>query len=45
MDLPAGFFVRRVSTLFAGRRDITHKGKGEPHPTATYEHELFKLFD
>ncbi len=24
----------------SGRRDITKKGEGKPHPTVTYEHEL-----
>lgn len=27
-------------TLASGRRDITLKNKGKPHPTPTYEHEL-----
>lgn len=39
MDLPQ-LFVEASEHSIAGRRDITRKGKGEPHPTATYEHEL-----
>ncbi|NLQ18497.1 helix-turn-helix domain-containing protein [Marinomonas sp. M1K-6] len=39
MDLPQ-LFVEASDYSIAGRRDITRKGKGEPHPTATYEHEL-----
>ncbi|WP_438464274.1 helix-turn-helix domain-containing protein [Marinomonas sp. PE14-40] len=39
MDLPQ-LFVETTPNSIAGRRDITRKGSGEPHPTATYEHEL-----
>lgn len=39
MDLPQ-LFVETSEHSIAGRRDITRKGKGQPHPTATYEHEL-----
>lgn len=39
MDLPQ-LFVEAQEHSMAGRRDITRSGEGEPHPTATYEHEL-----
>ena len=39
MDLPQ-LFVEVQEHSMAGRRDITRSGEGEPHPTATYEHEL-----
>ncbi|MDB4837470.1 XRE family transcriptional regulator [Marinomonas sp.] len=39
MELPQLFVEARESSI-AGRRDVTRKGRGEPHPTATYEHEL-----
>ncbi|RUM53981.1 MAG: transcriptional regulator [Marinomonas sp.] len=39
MDLPQ-LFVEAQEHSMAGRRDITRYGEGEPHPTATYEHEL-----
>ncbi|MGO3343878.1 MAG: helix-turn-helix domain-containing protein [Marinomonas sp.] len=39
MDLPQ-LFVEASEYSIAGRRDVTRKGRGEPHPTATYEHEL-----
>ena len=39
MDLPQ-LFVEAQEHSMAGRRDITRSGAGEPHPTATYEHEL-----
>ncbi|GAB3482524.1 helix-turn-helix domain-containing protein [Marinomonas epiphytica] len=42
MDLPQ-LFVESSEFSIAGRRDITRKGKGEPHPTATYEHELLNF--
>jgi mannose-6-phosphate isomerase-like protein (cupin superfamily) len=42
MDLPQ-LFVEASEHSIAGRRDITRKGKGEPHPTATYEHELLNF--
>ncbi|PMH43242.1 transcriptional regulator [Vibrio sp. 10N.286.49.B3] len=29
-----------VKTAAVGRRDLTQKGEGKPHPTPTYEHEL-----
>ncbi|RDL42953.1 transcriptional regulator [Marinomonas piezotolerans] len=39
MELPQ-LFVETKEHSIAGRRDITKAGQGEPHPTATYEHEL-----
>ncbi|ADZ91740.1 helix-turn-helix domain-containing protein [Marinomonas mediterranea] len=42
MDLPQ-LFVESSDQSIAGRRDITRKGKGEPHPTSTYEHELLNF--
>lgn len=42
MDLPQ-LFVEASEYSIAGRRDVTRKGKGEPHPTATYEHELLNF--
>lgn len=42
MDLPQ-LFVEASEHSIAGRRDVTRKGKGEPHPTATYEHELLNF--
>ncbi|MCV2403070.1 XRE family transcriptional regulator [Marinomonas sp. C2222] len=39
MELPQ-LFVEASESSIAGRRDITRKGKGESHPTSTYEHEL-----
>ncbi|WP_191603148.1 helix-turn-helix domain-containing protein [Marinomonas algicola] len=39
MDLPQ-LFVETSEHSISGRRDVTKKGKGVPHPTITYEHEL-----
>lgn len=41
IDIPQ-LFTRPVKTESngSGRRDITRKGEGTPHPTVTYEHEL-----
>ncbi|TBR44745.1 XRE family transcriptional regulator [Marinomonas agarivorans] len=39
MDLPQ-LFVEASPNSIAGRRDVTRKGEGALHPTATYEHEL-----
>jgi uncharacterized cupin superfamily protein len=33
-------FEPPVKKQASGRRDITLKGEGKPHPTPTYEHEL-----
>lgn len=42
MDLPQ-LFVETKEHSIAGRRDVTKAGEGEPHPTATYEHELLSF--
>lgn len=42
MDLPQ-LFVETQEHSIAGRRDITRNEAGEPHPTATYEHELLSF--
>ncbi|WED24542.1 XRE family transcriptional regulator [Vibrio sp. JC009] len=39
IDMPQ-LFEPPKSQVATGRRDITPKGQGKPHPTATYEHEL-----
>lgn len=33
-------FEPQKKNLATGRRDLTRKGQGKPHPTPTYEHEL-----
>lgn len=40
IDIPQLFAQPRSGAKPAGRRDITRKGEGKPHPTPTYEHEL-----
>lgn len=40
IDIPQLFSQPRSGAKPAGRRDITRKGEGKPHPTPTYEHEL-----
>ena len=40
IDLPQLFTEPSNSAQPSGRRDITRRGEGRPHPTATYEHEL-----
>ncbi|MGB2079025.1 MAG: helix-turn-helix domain-containing protein [Vibrio sp.] len=39
MDIPQIFEPPKQAAA-VGRRDITLKGQGQPHPTVTYEHEL-----
>ncbi|EGU41948.1 transcriptional regulator [Vibrio ichthyoenteri ATCC 700023] len=39
IDMPQLFEVPD-KVLATGRRDITLRGQGKPHPTQTYEHEL-----
>ncbi|USD68062.1 XRE family transcriptional regulator [Vibrio sp. SCSIO 43136] len=39
IDMPQLFEPPKKKTA-TGRRDITLKGQGKPHPTPTYEHEL-----
>ena len=39
IDMPQ-LFEPPKSKAASGRRDITVKGEGRPHPTQTYEHEL-----
>ncbi len=40
IDIPQLFTPPQKARVAGGRRDITRKGKGHPHPTSTYEHEL-----
>jgi len=40
IDLPQLFSEPSSGVQPSGRRDITRRGEGRPHPTATYEHEL-----
>ncbi|MEQ6885226.1 XRE family transcriptional regulator [Salicola sp. Rm-C-2C1-2] len=40
IDLPQLFTEPSNSAQPSGRRDITRRSEGRPHPTATYEHEL-----
>ena len=40
IDLPQLFTEPSPGVKPSGRRDITRRGEGKPHPTATYEHEL-----
>ncbi|CAH0529748.1 helix-turn-helix domain-containing protein [Vibrio hippocampi] len=39
IDMPQ-LFEPPKKNLATGRRDLTLKGQGKPHPTPTYEHEL-----
>ncbi|MBF9003087.1 MULTISPECIES: helix-turn-helix domain-containing protein [Vibrio] len=39
IDMPQ-LFEPPQKIIATGRRDITRKGSGKPHPTQTYEHEL-----
>lgn len=39
IDMPQ-LFEPPQSKIATGRRDLTLKGQGKPHPTPTYEHEL-----
>ncbi|OMH33649.1 helix-turn-helix domain-containing protein [Motiliproteus sp. MSK22-1] len=39
IDIPQLFSSPKESRT-AGRRDITRKNEGKPHPTPTYEHEM-----
>ncbi|RVU28282.1 XRE family transcriptional regulator [Neptunomonas marina] len=40
IDIPQLFTQPAKSSGASGRRDITRKGEGSPHPTPTYEHEI-----
>lgn len=40
IDLPQLFSQPSPGAQPSGRRDVTRRGEGKPHPTATYEHEL-----
>ncbi len=40
IDIPQLFTQPSEKKAASGRRDITRKGQGRPHPTTTYEHEL-----
>ncbi|MGQ9425408.1 helix-turn-helix domain-containing protein [Gilvimarinus sp. F26214L] len=40
IDIPQLFVPLSPGHGATGRRDITRAGEGQPHPTATYEHEL-----
>ncbi|WP_240776250.1 helix-turn-helix domain-containing protein [Nitrincola alkalilacustris] len=40
IDIPQLFSQPSKGLPGGGRRDITRKGEGEPHPTPTYEHEI-----
>ncbi|MGY0218472.1 helix-turn-helix domain-containing protein [Endozoicomonadaceae bacterium StTr2] len=40
IDIPQLFSPAIPETQASGRRDITRKGQGKLHPTATYDHEL-----
>lgn len=39
IDIPQ-LFTPPTSDKVMGRRSIVRRGEGEPHPTATYEHEM-----
>lgn len=39
VDVPQ-LFVTSSEPLISGRRSITNRGQGKPHPTRTYAHEL-----
>ncbi|WP_020683381.1 helix-turn-helix domain-containing protein [Marinobacterium rhizophilum] len=40
IDIPQLFSQPRKVRRSGGRRDITRRGEGKPHPTPTYEHEM-----
>jgi transcriptional regulator with XRE-family HTH domain len=40
IDIPQLFSQPREGARTGGRRDITRRGAGKPHPTPTYAHEL-----
>ncbi|WP_062268648.1 helix-turn-helix domain-containing protein [Endozoicomonas arenosclerae] len=40
IDIPQLFSPAKGNMPAVGRRDVTRKGEGKPHPTQTYEHEL-----
>lgn len=40
IDIPQLFSQPKSGPSAGGRRDITRRGEGKPHPTRTYEHEL-----
>lgn len=40
IDIPQLFSQPRAGATPGGRRDITRRGAGKPHPTPTYAHEL-----
>lgn len=40
IDIPQLFSRPKSGPSAGGRRDITRRGEGKPHPTRTYEHEL-----
>src|SRR6056297_701057 len=40
IDIPQLFSQPRAGASPGGRRDITRRGAGRPHPTPTYAHEL-----
>ena len=40
IDIPQLFSQPRAGASPGGRRDITRRGTGKPHPTPTYAHEL-----
>jgi len=39
IDVPQ-LFISSSESLVSGRRSVTAKDQGKPHPTGTYEHEL-----
>ena len=39
IDVPQ-LFVSSAQPLISGRRSVTLRGQGKPHPTRTYAHEL-----
>lgn len=39
IDVPQ-LFVSTAEPLVSGRKALTRRGEGKPHPTPTYEHEL-----
>lgn len=43
IDLPQLFARPSHDVAKGGRRDITRKGEGRSHPTATYQHELLAV--
>ena len=40
INIPQLFTQPTLGHAASGRRDVTRKGEGKPHPTITYEHEL-----